>query len=276
MMNFTVNDSLCTRCGLCVLDCPSRIIEQPEMDLPQIADDGEAKCIQCQHCMAVCPTAAISIFGRDPADSISISADKLPSCDQMATLIRSRRSIRHYKDSNVDPDLIAKLLATVSNAPSGVNSRKLTFNVIDDKDVMHQLRDKVLSRLKAENDAGKIPDTFAYLTAAVPAYYDHGADILFRNAPHALIISEPPDAPCPSEDVTLALAYFELLAQSAGLGTVWWGMLKMVLIALPEMKTLLGLPEKHTYYGMLFGTPDIKYPRTVQRDDAAKIRRITC
>ena len=64
----------------------------------------------------------------------------------------------------------------------------------------------------------------------------HKADIIFRGAPHALIVSAPPDAPCPAEDVVLALATFDLLAQSARLGTVWWGLLKMVLEVLPAFR----------------------------------------
>ena len=102
----------------------------------------------------------------------------------------------------------------------------------------------------------------------------HGADILFRGAPHILVVSAPPDAPCASEDVTLALAYFDLLAQSAGLGTVWCGMLKMVLKTLPDLKALIGVPPGHAHYGMLFGIPAVHYARTVQRDDAAVVKRV--
>lgn len=274
MLNFKVDEGLCNRCGLCSLDCPSRIIEQVGKNLPKIEEHNESSCIQCQHCLAVCPTAAVSIHGRNPSDSLAVSADKLPDFEQMSLLMRSRRSIRYYKDCNVDPALIAKLLATVSNAPSGVNSRKLTFRVIDDKAVMQKLREQVLTKLKTANEAGKVPASLSYLMNAVPAYFEHGLDIIFRNAPHALIVSASTDAPCPGEDVPLALAYFELLAQSAGLGTVWWGMLKMFLIALPDLKPLLGIPEGHNYYGMLFGLPDIHFPRTVQRDDAAKVERV--
>ena len=274
MLNFRVNDELGNRCGLCVIDCPSRIIEQAGKNLPQIAQDKEVGCIHCQHCLAVCPTAAISIHGRNPADSIPVSADKLPGFEKMEMLIRARRSIRHYKDCNVDPALINKLLATVSNAPTGANSRKLTFRIIDDKAVMQRLRERVLFGLKAANEAGRIPEHFSYLMNAVQAYDKFEADIIFRNAPHALIVSASPDAPSPGEDVSLALAYFELLAQSAGLGTVWWGMLKMALIVMPELKQLLGIPEGHAYYAMLFGVPDIRFARTVQRDNAAKVQRI--
>lgn len=272
MLNFTVADELCTRCGLCVRDCPSRIITMDEGATPRIAPEKEAACIQCQHCLAICPTAAVGILGRQPAGSLPLAPDSFPPLDRMEHLVRGRRSVRHYRDENVDPALLRRLLAATANAPSGVNRRELTFHVIDDKDAMQRLREKVLAGLAAST---RIPERYGYLLEADKAYREQHIDIIFRTAPHALFISAPPDAPCPSQDVTLAMAYFELLAQSAGLGTVWWGIAQMVLMVLPEVKALIGIPPKHVYYAMLFGLPSVQYPRTVQRDDAAIVRHAT-
>jgi hypothetical protein len=97
--------------------------------------------------------------------------------------------------------------------------------------------------------------------------------IFFRSAPHALIVSASPESPCGPEDVTLSLAYFELLAQSAGLGTVWWGYFKLCLTAVPELRSLAGIPEDHACYAMLFGIPSIKFARTTQKEEAAQVRR---
>ena len=131
-----------------------------------------------------------------------------------------------------------------------------------------------LAALAAAAKAGTIPEQFSYLAEAPAAYAKDKTDIIFRGAPHALIVSALPDAICPSEDAALALAYFELLARSTGLGTVWWGMFKMAMLTLPKLKREIGLPDDHPYYyAMLFGKPAVKYPRTVQRDDA-RIRRI--
>jgi ferredoxin len=274
MLNFTVNDKLCTRCRQCVNDCPSRIIEQEGKNIPLIRPAQEEACIQCQHCLAICPAAAISILGRNPGNSLPLAAAQAPSLEQMARFVRSRRSVRQYKDKNVDPQLIQSLLKTLANVPTGVNRRELSFHVIDDKAVMRQLRETVLGELAAAAKANRLPEQMAYLQNAIPLYIDKGYDLIFRGAPHALIVSAPPDAPCPREDVALALAYFELLAQSAGLGTVWWGMCKMVFETLPALKPMIGLPPDHWYYAMLFGIPSIHYARTVQRDDAAVIRKV--
>jgi len=268
MLQFTVNSEQCTRCGLCVRDCPAQIIKQEGTTVPRIEPDQEQLCYQCQHCLAVCPTAALSILGRNPLDSLPLTG--LPVLDQVERYVRGRRSIRQYRDENVDPSLLQRLLTTLANVPTGVNRRELTFNVIDDKVVMQEIRVKVYKAL-ANAQTGRVPE---YLNAAATAYPGQGIDRVFRGAPHALIVSAPPDAPCPGQDVVLALAYFEFLAQSAGLGTVWWGMIRSIFEALPELKPLVNLPADHVYYAMLFGVPAVHFARTVQRDDAAVIRRV--
>lgn len=275
MLQLLVDDAKCTRCDECVLDCPVRIIERAGPDVPFIRPENEADCMRCQHCLAVCPTGALSIDGRRPEDSLPLEDGAWPSLDQAIRWVRGRRSVRRYERANVSRALLDRLLAALANAPTGVNARELTFHVIDDVEVMERLRRTVLAEIVAADEAGRLPERGAYLRRIALLYDTEGRDILFRTAPHALIVSAPPDAPCPREDVALSLAYFELLAQCAGLGTVWWGLLSMALESLPHLKPLVGLPPDHHYYGMLFGQPAVRYHRTVQRDGSARIERIT-
>ncbi len=275
MLQFHVDGALCTRCHQCVRDCPARIIAPRRHTTPAIPEEKAPSCLQCQHCLAICPSGALSILGRRPKDSLPVEPERLPTLESMIRLVRGRRSVRQYRDANVDPALLQQLLTSAAYAPTGVNRHALTFTVIDDKDVMASLQRKVMAGLQAAAAAGRIPERFGYLHAAVSWPYEYGVKLLFRTAPHALLISAGPDAACPDQDIALTLAYFELLAHSAGLGTVWWGMLHMVLQVLPELKAELDLPAEHPCYGMLFGYPAVHYARTVQRDDAAPVRRVT-
>lgn len=274
MLNFIVSDRRCTRCGLCAKDCPAEIIEQSGKALPLIKPEQEEECLQCQHCLAICPPGAIAILGKNPANSLPVTPDALPRFEQMLRLVRSRRSVRKYRDENVAPAVIDQLLAALANVPTGVNARELTFNVIADKAVMQRFREQALETLAAAETAGLVPERFAFIQGLGEAYAQKGEDMILRGAPHVLIVSAPPDAPCAVQDVALALAYFELLAQSAGLGTVWCGLLVLLLETLPELKPQLGLPADHVYYPMLFGPPAVRYPRTVQRDDAMQVHRV--
>jgi len=274
MLQFVVDEAKCTRCNQCVLDCPARIIERTGKAVPFIRPENEERCIQCQHCLAVCPPAAVSIFGRDPARSLPLSAGSFPNVEKMITLVRGRRSVRRYRDENVDPALLKQMLAALANAASAINRRPLTFSVIDDKAVMQRFRLKALNGLAEAGKAGSVPERFDYLMQAVPAWFDGGVDMIFRGAPHLLVVSAAPESVCPQEDVNLALAYFELMAQSAGWGTVWCGMAKMTLEVLPDLKEAVGLIPGHYYYSMLFGLPSFRYARTVQRDEAARVHRV--
>lgn len=271
MSLLAIDDRLCIRCGLCARDCIPRVIAQVGTAVPAVVTERADYCMQCQHCLAVCPTGALSVLGKRPEDSLALAPDSFPTLEQMDRFVRGRRSVRHYRDENVDPALLRRLLATLANVPTGANRCRLTFALIDDKDVMRRLRTRVMDALAAM----EFGEEQAYLARIVASYVEHGHDAIFRGAPHALIVTCPPDAATPVEDVSLACAYFELLAQSAGLGTVWWGLLRRVLQVLPDLQSDLGIPDGHAYYAVLFGYPAIRYARTVQRDEMAVVRQIT-
>lgn len=151
----------------------------------------------------------------------------------------------------------------------------MTFTLIEDRDAFAVLRNQMHAAIVAAADQGLLSSRAQFLIEAVKCWRNEQRDILFRGAPNLLVVSAPPTTPCSQQDVPLTLAYFELLAQSAGLGTVWFGYLKVILEALPSLKALLNLEQDHTYYGMLFGYPATKYARTVQRDGSAQIRRLS-
>ncbi len=276
MIQFVVDETKCTRCGQCVRDCVTKTIARSGNDVPHIRPGGEANCIKCQHCLAVCPEAAVSIFGLRPADSQPLTEDSFPALDKMLTLVRGRRSARQYRDENVDQGLLRQLLEVLGSAPTGVNRRTLTFSLIDDKEAMRRFRAKTYDMIAGAVESGQVPGHHAgFLQESVAAWREKGADTIFRGAPHLLAVSAGSDAACPQEDVTLALAYFELMAQCAGLGTVWCGLAKWAMEAVPALKEAVGIPPDCSYYVMLFGVPAVRYPRTVQRDGAARIRRIS-
>ncbi len=276
MLDFHVDKSLCTRCKECVRDCPAQVIVMSGDGVPSLTPEAEQNCLRCQHCLAICPTAALSILGKQPGDSLTVAPDKLPTLDAMNHLIRGRRSIRRFKPKDLEPDLIQRLLDGAAYAPTGANRRGLTFTVIDNGKVMKAIRQRTMEGIRSAIEAGAVPEHLMYLHAAVPAFFKYGADLVFRGAPHLLIVSAGPEALCPNEDVVIALSTFEMLAVAAGVGTTWCGMLKMALESAPELKPILGLPQDQTnYYAMLFGAPSIAYARTVQREGSAIIQRLT-
>lgn len=266
MLDFRIDEERCIQCGECVMDCPARVIELHEY--PRIVN--EEGCIRCQHCLAVCPTAALSILGRDPDQSTGLTGT-LPQPEGLAVLIKGRRSVRRYRDEDVDPEVVQQLLDTAWHAPTGVNAQQVLFTVLDSRTKTDALRRELYERLTGHMQTRQEEGYgMRMLGWAVKMHREQGADVLFRGAPHLLLTSAPEQSPCPVQDTHIALAWFELMAQSMGLGTLWNGMLTWCINDIfPDLRQRLGIPEDHRFgYVMCFGKPDVTYHRTVQRSPA--------
>lgn len=265
MNSFMIDKELCTKCGLCAKDCPSFVIDMK--DYPVQERDG---CLKCSHCLAICPEGALSILGKSAGESTLLKG-RLPTPEQMKTLVKGRRSVRQYRDEELAPETISELLDIVAHAPTGVNMQSVLFTVIDNRETMTAFRNEVYTQVEARlpAEARKGDHAMEFLIFAVQDRKENGSDILFRGAPHLLIASSPKATPCPEADTHIALAYFELMAQSMGIGTLWDGMVKMALHMLPQLGRGLGIPKGHFIgYSMVFGKPAIEYQRTVERAPA--------
>jgi len=273
MLEFTINTASCTRCGECIADCPARIIVMEEGG-PTIAPDREAACYRCQHCLAICPTGALSILGLKPTGSRPL-AGAYPDPDKLETLIKGRRSVRRYKPENLEPELLQRLLDVAWCAPTGMNARDVLFTVVDDRQKLARLRDEVMEGLGRLVRGQGLPQGMEFFADFVRVWEEKQIDILFRGAPHLLIASAPRQGASPVPDCLIALSYFELFAQSLGVGTVWNGLTKWAINdLLPETVQRLGIPEDHVIgYAMSFGRPALRYHRTVQRGPA-RINRV--
>lgn len=264
-MQFSVDTDRCVSCGLCLSDCLPRALGMDEEGHPYIKD--ERLCMHCHHCLALCPTGAISVDGHNP-DASRRLLTAWPQPEQLENLIKGRRSVRQYRPENVDPALLQQVLDVSAHAPTGVNARKLWVGVMDDMDRMQAFREEVYARLadKALHNALPQCHRTAFFAAAPRLWKEQGIDGIFRGAPHFVLVGNAKDAPCQEQDPLIYLSYMELYAQSLGLGTTWCGLLYWCLqLMLPELLPGLGLPETHSFqYAMLLGEPAIRYARTVE------------
>ena len=86
---------------------------------------GWRGCWRCQHCLAVCPQGAISIFGKKPEDSLPLPPSEMGV--YMEQLVTTRRSCRRFLDKNVDPEIISRILSAMAAAPTGGNAQALSI-----------------------------------------------------------------------------------------------------------------------------------------------------
>lgn len=258
---FEVNKEKCIHCGLCIKDCSACALSFDENNVPQI---DESRCFKCQHCMAVCPVGALSVCGKNPENSDAIWQQ---NPDNILNLIKSRRSVRHYKQQNLDFEKMQKLKEMLKFVPTGCNNHRLHFSFIDDIEVMNEFRGYVNGKILDALTNKTIKPLVEKFGRYSKRFLD-GEDIVFRTAPHMLVVSTPVDAPCADIDPTIALSYFELYAQSMNVGTCWCGLGKFCLLVLPELSEYLQVPQGYkASYVMLFGEPDVKFARTVQPEE---------
>ena len=269
-LQFIVDHGLCVHCDACIQDCPRKIIHHIN-GFPGIPPE-EDDCLGCQHCLAICPTGAVSIFGLNPTDSIPLNSTACPTAEKMRTLVCGRRTVRRYSERNVDRGLIDTLLADTAHAPTGGNTCGLTFSVIDSRQELLALLAKIIEIIETVHaDGREIPE---FILDGVRAYRRDGSDELFRGAPHLLIVTAGEKAYCGEADVIIALSYFELMAFTESLGTTWCGFIKFIIDAVPEVRVLLGITPGQPFYAMAFGIPMVHYFRTVQRNRAAQIKTL--
>ena len=78
----------CIGCGMCKKDCAAHNIEMRN-GMPYVITDD---CIQCGHCVAVCPKEAISIGGYEEALPVQTKETRLDPA-QVLDVIRFRRTV---------------------------------------------------------------------------------------------------------------------------------------------------------------------------------------
>lgn len=265
-MDFKIDKEKCIKCKLCASECPVLIIDA-RTEFPEIKDGKAQNCLKCQHCLAVCPTAALSIWGKNPADSIAGNSPK-PTTEELENLMQTRRSIRRFKNEDVEKELIHRMVSKAAYAPTGKNENSVLFSVVDNRNDMAKLRELAYNRIKKAAEENRLPESFSYLNNFREVWESKQIDVIFRHAPHLLIASAPKSGTEPALDCAIASTYFDLLANSNKLGTLWDGFAKYVFEdVFPELKAEIGIPENHEITSvLLFGKPAVKFARSIQSD----------
>ncbi len=257
----------CKKDGLCVAECPSVIIRLNSKDgFPEIPDRVEDMCLVCGHCVAVCPHGALS-HKRVPAKNCpDIRKELIINAEQAVQFLRSRRSIRFFKDRPVEKDKIQKLIEVARYAPTAGNTQSVEWTVYTDKAEIRRLAGFIIDWMKSiKNETPGQNALLPYIPVVIAAW-KAGFDAVLREAPALVIASAPRDSIDGMVDLSLALSYLELYAGTMGLGTCWAGFLQGGLGSWDPLKKAIGLPESHVHhYPMMLGWPKAGYFRLPER-----------
>lgn len=255
-----IDEQKCVGCGWCAKDCIARNI---------IVTDGKAHvkhgCLECGHCVAICPREAIILEGYDMADVEEFDGDSFYlEPENLLHCIKFRRSIRDYRPKKVEPEVLEQILQAGRYTATAKNNQDCMFVFVQNEhETLKKMVWEYIENIGVEyGDA--VPDSLKdYLAFDRRRKKNPEDDYLFRNAPVVLFISS--DWPL---DAGLAAQNMELMSASLGLGALYNGYLARIADANEALKKWLGIEGKTIKACMLLGYPNISYMRTAPRKEA--------
>ena len=252
-----IDTGRCTGCGACAADCLNRAI---------LITAGKAKitkqCFLCGHCIAVCPSEAVSMDDYDMADVIPFHKENFTvDPATLLNVMKFRRSVRQFRNDPVEKEQLETLVEAGRFSPTGSNAQDVSFRIVQEN--MEEFRALSMAGFRKYRE----PEAFASLfpPPMTPDRVDFDDDDFLFKGGKAVIITISRSA----VNAALAAAYMELLAHSMGLGTVYIGFFVRLAAVDDTIRQWLGLCEEDQVVTALsIGYPDVTYRRTVPRKRA--------
>jgi nitroreductase/NAD-dependent dihydropyrimidine dehydrogenase PreA subunit len=251
-----VDTENCTKCELCVENCPFKCWQMTEDGYPELKDEYE--CFSCYNCIVVCPTEAISITESYhvtdgfwvtephplPAKMPLKPRDKDGNLDEWNAVERAvlrRRSVRNFTDEPVPDHLIRRVLEAGRFAPSAGNCQPWEFIVVTDKALIAQMDELVWNTVNGMYGMYKNDDlieNMAPMAEANPGLFDPrlalgGMGAIVRkhlpaslNAPVVILLAADSRAISgPQLNIGICGQNMNLVANSLGIKACWNGFL---------------------------------------------------
>ena len=243
---FIVDESLCKGDGACVAVCPAQVLALGKEGFPE--ELAETHCILCGHCVAVCPHEALTHAGL--AREEFLPAMKVwPDAAMIDGFLKSRRSVREFKERPVARETMEALLEVARRAPTATNSQKLHWIVVDGGEKVRALSAEAVQWIRASKS-----------NSAMLPHWDQGYDFVLRGAPTAVVACAPQEYSWGPLDCAIALTFLELAAEARGLGVCWAGYLTRVAAVHAPLRQALSVPEGFVVCGgLMLGEPKFKY-----------------
>jgi nitroreductase/ferredoxin len=259
------DEDTCTRCGFCAAVCPAGLIVLKGEEYPSPVDGAEELCIACGHCVAVCPHE--SLLHRDlPLEDFPLMKPEYRMTEEtVERFLRSRRSIRVFKDEPVSREFLRRVIETARYAPTGMNAQNVQWLVIRDREVLSSVSAQVIEWMRWVMK--NMPELAENMRLAhYVGLHEAGEDVILRGAPALVVAHAPKENRLALSSSTIALTYLELAAWSMEMGACWAGWVHAAADSYEPLSKTLGLPPGQGCFGaMMVGFPRYAYRRLVSR-----------
>lgn len=281
-ITITVDHEKCVTCGQCVDICFGNL----EMVNKKVRANKNSifGCIQCGNCMNICPEDCIAVEGPWVSqDRVQPLTGHKPHVDDLFYLFKKRRSIRQFKDMEVDQALIDQIIDAGTTAPMGLPPSEVKVIVINGKQKVQAFADDLIEAfeemLKFFNPVvltafrpvmGKVQHQI-YKEFIIPLIKmtveerKKGNDILFYNAPAVMVFSTGKYAV--EEDAVLASTYCQIMAEALDLGTCVIGSIAPGIDKSKKIRAKYGIgPDDQVNTGFILGHPVKDFTKSVKRE----------
>ncbi len=282
----SIDESVCTHCGLCVPICVRRILEEEGKSIRVI---DPALCIYCGHCKAICPTNAPRFSNLDEGEFEDLpQIEKLPEGSDFLHFLRRRRSLRVYQNKPVEVEKLKMSLEAGRFAPTGGNRQACEYVVVGGRKILDRVGSLTIQALQEEGNRIRealerqrqmnepLPEEYLSRQFYPPVWdriaqkWAEGQDQLFYHAPVLIMIHlKKGAASTPDVDSALASMQMVLMAETLGLGTCFIGFLVLAVEKSGELRATLEIPDDHQVpVAFTVGYPDVRFLRLVARNSA--------
>ncbi|WP_027177551.1 nitroreductase family protein [Maridesulfovibrio bastinii] len=260
MIPVKIDSELCRHDNLCVNECPLNVLEiKDENGVPSVSGPKGRFCINCGHCVAICPANAISLTAFDDSKGIPFKRKELISAAEAELFLKTRRSVRKFKQEAIDQDKISELINICSYAPSGHNARPVSWSVLNSKAEMEKLTAMVIDWMEETLESDKALARKLFLKGIVRSC-KAGNDIICRNAPAIAVAWSPLAGITPASDAIISASHLELAAHAENIGACWAGYVTFAAQHSQPICDFLGVEaDNMVHASLLMGKPAVKY-----------------
>ncbi len=214
-----VEQRKCEKEGICVEVCPLGILVLDKDKGPEVRPGMTQFCIACGHCVAACPHGALDNVRNPLAEQPQLNC--FPVIDKKTALefLRSRRSVRCYKQDPVPRELTLELLEAARYAPSGHNSQGVAYIVVEEPKALQRICEIVLDWMAEMVRTQSELANRLHMPGIIKAH-ERGEDRILRKAPQLIVATAPEQLRAAQVSTYLALEYVELYATTLRAGNL--------------------------------------------------------
>jgi nitroreductase len=154
---------------------------------------------------------------------------------ELVKAVRTRRSVRKYKNDRLPEQTLRELITLATWAPSAMNCQPWSFAVVENKDFLKKLSESSKAALLANKDA--MTRLERYRNILSDPQFD-----LFYGAPVLVLIYGNKNIPTYVYDCSMAALNLMLAAWDKDIGSCWIGFVAGTANT-PEIKNELNVPE---------------------------------